>query len=52
MDYITESDLIDESRGLLPGYYQIKLRETYSLARRKALGSDQAIEELLRVLEN
>jgi hypothetical protein len=36
----------------LGGFYRIRLRETYNLARRKALGSDQAIEELLRVLDD
>jgi hypothetical protein len=52
LDYITEHNLKEETRGLLGGRYQIKLRETYHMARRKALGSDQAIDDLLRVLES
>jgi hypothetical protein len=52
LDYITDNSLVAEIKGLLGGSYQIKLRETYNLARRKALGSDQAIDDLLRVLED
>jgi hypothetical protein len=54
LDFVTENSF--DVGGLLirtPDLdFQRKLRETYRMARRTALGSDQAIENLLAELEN